>query len=123
MPTRSETGRKVYVTNLGFHDYTPAKRYGDIIPCTRGNLDIRHTDRVEAELQSVLAGSEDEDFLLISGHPLIVALCVGYWFRLHRTINILYWDPLVGDYLLRPTEFASKVEQIEMLLGESEFTE
>ena len=116
MPTRSETGRKVYVTNLGFHDYSAAKRFGDIVACTRGNIDLRQTDRIEARIQLVLDQSDSDDYLLISGHPLVVALCIGYWFRLHRTVNLLYFDAMLGDYLVRSTDFTPREAQIEALL-------
>ena len=117
---RSETGRKVFITNMGYHDFSKAKRFGDIVPCTKGDVDLLHTDRIEARIQTVLDDSEDTDYLLISGHQLLVALCIGYWFRLHRTVNILYWDALVGDYLVRPADFSPKLAQIEMLLEEDE---
>ena len=120
MPTRSDTGRKVFVTNLGYHDFSPAKRFGDITPCTRGHIDIKQTDRIEAEIQNVLDQSDPEDYLLISGHPITVFLATGYWFRLHRCVNVLYWDPLIQDYRVRKTDFTPKVEQIEALLNERE---
>ena len=120
MAIRSKTGKKVFITNLGYHDYSPAKRFGDLVPCTRGHLDLRQTDRIEARVQDVLEKAENGDFLLLSGPPLIVGLCLGYWFRCHRTVNILYWDPLVGDYLLRPTDFAPREAQIEALLDDEE---
>lgn len=119
MAERSQTGRRVFITNLGFHaGYEKAKRYGDLVSCTKGDVDLMQTDRMEARIQVVLDTSESEDYLLISGHPLIIALCVGYWFRLHRTVNVLYWDPRLQDYLKRPTDFSSRHDQIEALLEE-----
>ena len=116
MPTRSQTGRKVFITNLGYHDFSPAKRFGDLVPCTKGNIDIKQTDRIEAQIQNTLDASEAEDFLLISGHPVVVCLATGYWFRLHRSVNLLYWDPLLQDYRVRSTDFSSREAQIEALL-------
>lgn len=116
MTTRSQTGRRVFVVNLGYHDFSPAKRFGDLVPCTKGNIDLRQTDRIEAQIQTVLNESDEDDYLLVSGSPILVALAVGYWFRLHRTCNLLFWDSMLGDYLHRPTDFSPREAQIEALL-------
>lgn len=101
MSERSPTGRKVFIANVSGHDYTRAKRFGDLIGVTQRRVDITHTDRLELDVQSVLRNASDKDYLLVSGSPVVNALCIAYLLNKHGHVNMLFWDALERDYILR----------------------
>jgi hypothetical protein len=93
--------RKVYITQRGYHRYDKAARYGEFVDVTTGRVDVLHTDRLIANIQEVLSDMNEGDWLLLSGGPLISAICVGYALNRFGHVNILYWDSLLGDYIPR----------------------
>jgi hypothetical protein len=102
---------RVFVVNYGFHDYTAATRFGKLIPVTSGNVDHIHTDRLEAQIQSVLSEMDPaHDYVLLSGSPMVNWLSAGYLARTFPTarINYLYWEGLYSDYVERSTEFSRR---------------
>ena len=108
MSNKSPTGRTVFIANEGYHDYTEAGRWGDLVPVTRKRVDIEHTDRLQGRIHDVLQNAEKDDYLLISGSPVISVLCAGYLFRRFGHVNVIYWDPLMGGYHTRTLTFEHK---------------
>ena len=108
--SRSNTGRKIFVANMGYHDFSLAKKWGDLVPVTTGRVDVMHTDRLEARLQEVLHEAEEKDYILLSGGLVINALCIGYLFAKFGRVRMIFWDALLQDYHLRETDFSEKNE-------------
>lgn len=114
--THPRDGARVFMTNMGFHDYTQAERWGEFIPVTQGRVDLVHTDRLEADIQRVLEEFTDKDYLLLGGAPVVVAFCIGYLFRKFGYVDILYWDAMYGDYRYRRLTFEEKNRRPEPVM-------
>lgn len=100
-------GRRVFITNVGYHDYTNLSHWGELIPITRGRLNIKNTDRLEGEIQDLLESNHvsEDDYLCVSGIAYVAILVTGYWFKKFGKINLLYWDAQLQDYRLRVHTF------------------
>ena len=107
--------RKVFITNRGFHSYDEAARYGTLVPVTIGNVDLRHTDRLEAKIQSVLREASANDILLLSGASIIQLYCVGYMFRKHGKVNVLYYD--AREYVFREAQTFAERDLSQFMAG------
>ena len=95
---------KVYVTNRGWHDYTSAERYGQLITLTEARIDYRHTDRVRAQIVEGLRDFDPElDYVLISGMPALAFEVAAHLTKRFGKVRYLYWEPLMNDYLPRDT--------------------
>jgi hypothetical protein len=97
-------GARVFATNVGFHDYSPAERWGKLIGLTERRVDLLHTDRLRGEIIEKLREHEasPDDYLLVSGNPLVVTVVVQYWLsNISPIIDVLYWDARYQDYILR----------------------
>lgn len=99
---------RVFVTNLGFHDYTPAERWGELVAVTSGRENLKNTDRLEWEMQQVLKKMTDNDYLCISGSPVLAAIAVGFVLRRFGYVDLLFWDALYSDYRYRKFTFDEK---------------
>lgn len=104
----SPSARRVFVVNAGFHDYSSAESRGKLVAVTSGNVNVFATDRIEAQIQEVLKTSHSSDWLLLSGSPVLVALAVGYMYRLHGQVNCLIWDTSIRDYVPRTLTFEDR---------------
>lgn len=99
--TRSPTGRKVFVTNLGYHDFSKAQRYGDVVGVTIGTLNLTDIEALRWSISGILKGMTEKDYLLIVGNPLVVHMCTDYLLRIRgfEVIRILYWSAVWNEYV------------------------
>ncbi len=99
--TRSPTGRKVFITNLGYHDFSKATRYGDVVGVTIGTLNLTDIEALTETISEKLKGMTLSDYLLITGNPVVVHLCTDYLLRVRSfpIIRILYYSAVWNEYV------------------------
>lgn len=83
---------RVFVTNYAGHDYEDAKEYGEFVWITRGYVSFQSLDRVKYTIAEQVVKSGPEDWLLLSGKPIISAIAVLIWFSRHKKVKMLVWD-------------------------------
>lgn len=96
--TRSPTGRRVYIAGLARHDYEPAKDYGDLVVVVSGQLDLSDVDAMRDIVTKALNRSEPDDYIILSGAPILGVLCVMEMLRRHGCVNVLQWNGVLRDY-------------------------
>jgi len=91
--------RKVYVINYSDQDMSPAERFGDLIYLTEGRgINIFNTDLLLSEIKPKLEDINEEDFLLLSGPPVLNILASALvWFKYGR-VNVLIFDAKSRNY-------------------------
>lgn len=91
--------RKVYVVNHSDQDMSSAERFGELIYLTEGRgVNIFSTDSLLSEIKPKLRDVDDNDFLLLSGHPVLNILSAALiWFKYGR-VNVLIFDAKTRDY-------------------------
>jgi len=99
---------RVFIANVGYHDYSAAERFGKLVAVTRAKVDLEHSDRMEAEIQDALADFNSDDYLLLSGPPLINILAAGFIFKRLGEVRVVYWDGLMRDYHVRELTFETR---------------
>lgn len=93
---------KVYVVNFQGHNIHMAKRYGDVVYLTTGNVNPFTTDRHLMNIAQQLIGADENDYFLLSGTPSLVFMtAVLLVVKAISPINILLWNAKKGDYELR----------------------
>lgn len=83
---------RVYVTNFAGHDYSKAEEYGELHWITRGYISFHSLDRVKYRICEALQDSQSEDWLLLSGIPMICVVAALYWNWKHTKCKILVHD-------------------------------
>lgn len=83
---------RVFVTNLAGHDYTKAEKYGTIVPITHGYVSFQSLDRVKFQITEEINKTRPQDWLLLSGTPLLSVIAATVWFAIHHQINLLVYD-------------------------------
>lgn len=89
---RSERVKKVYITNVAGHDFTPAKSYGELRFITTGYVSFQSLDRVKADIAQSILESDPEDWLCLTGVPILQVVSAVAWFYKHGKVNLLVWD-------------------------------
>jgi hypothetical protein len=104
--------RKVFIVNVGFHNYQSAKEFGELVPVTLAKVNLKNTDRLEAEMQEVLDDFVEGDYLLLSGVPLLNVIAAGYVFKRLGFLDTLSWDPALQAYHIRKFDFEKRTAEV-----------
>lgn len=103
---------KVWVVNYAGHDYSDAKRFGELDFITKGYVSRGHPDRLLYDVSETIAETEPFDWLLPSGLIALNVLAVVVWKQKHGSVNLLLHDPKEDCY--QPTKITT--EQVGDLL-------
>jgi hypothetical protein len=83
---------RVFVTNFAGHDYSKAEKFGELNWVTRGYISFHSLDRVKYRICEEVQKSTSEDWLLLSGIPVICVVAALYWYHLHKKVKLLVHD-------------------------------
>lgn len=90
MDTTNNLNRKVWIVNFAGHDFSNAKEYGELENLTVGRVNLISLDRAKFDLtQKIFEQTNVEDYLLLSGKPVLVAIAVSAWLYKHGKCRML----------------------------------
>lgn len=95
----SSPPRKVWIVSFAGHDFSDAKRYGELSPITTGYVSFESLDRLFFKVAESLIDSSPNDYLLHSGLNVLNILAGAVWWHLHNSLNLLVWDQKEKKYL------------------------
>lgn len=103
--TRNDSGlpdvvSNVYVANYAGYDFSQAKKYGKLIPITKGFVSYKSLDRLMYNIINALADSTPNDYLLLSGTTVLSLICGVVWYHKHGIVKVLSYDQNAKDYKL-----------------------
>lgn len=101
----------VWIVNLSGHNYEPAKKYGRFIAITTGNVNHFNVDRLAQNMAITLKMAHEDDFLLISGSPMLNVIAVQIWLRKFSKVKLLQFSTREEEYIPR-TLFAANLDRI-----------
>ena len=105
--------RTVWVANESGHDYGPAEQYGEVKRLTLGDQNTFRLDRLLAHIaRGICKFSHEDDYLLVSGSPIINAIAFQVWLQAHPQCNLLRRRAKSREYLLNTVTR----EQVERLV-------
>jgi hypothetical protein len=91
---------KIYIVqDLGHFNFTPALQYGELISCIDGRVSLAGMPRAFSRLQKSLSHINENDWLIPTGHPALIAYA-GHLMGLRAgKIRILSWDGQTTTYI------------------------
>ena len=81
---------KVFIINNSGHDFTEAKKFGELVSMTRGRIPDRYN--VTEMLRSFapfFADSSEDDFILHTGPGVMSAIACAAFAAKHKRVNLL----------------------------------
>jgi hypothetical protein len=88
----------VWISNYAGHDYSSATSYGEFKFITKGYVSFQSLDRVKYGIVETVAQTDREDWLLISGRPLISIIAALAWYTRHGQVKVLHYDQKTDVY-------------------------
>lgn len=101
MTDSNDRARAVWIVNEGGHDYDNAKKYGHLISLTQGTVNPFRTDRLADHIAQRLKGATKDDYVLLSGSPILNGLTMSLWLFKFPRCNTLQWSTMFEDYDLK----------------------
>lgn len=84
---------KVYVANLGGHDFSDAERYGELVFLTTHGYAPKELDRLMFELvDSLKVFDPEKDYFLPVGQDLVNLTTFWLLTQKSRKLKVLYWE-------------------------------
>lgn len=90
---------KVFLINYSGHDFSPAKKWGEIEIITSGFVDPKLEDRTVFNiLEPIHKNSHSEDWLVVgAGLALVNVMACILWMRKHGKLKMLLWNRKEGE--------------------------
>jgi hypothetical protein len=104
---------KVYIINKSGHDYSKAEKYGEIVYLSEGKVNPMQVTKLYREFSEALANSDKDDYLLITGLPIMSCIASSIMAHKHGYVNWLIWHPVRKDYVERSILIGELVDKEE----------
>ena len=82
----------VWIVNKGGHDYGPADVYGRTVPITTDSINPFNLDRMMVLIKARIVHADPNDFVLISGSPILNGVVLAMWLERFGKVNILQYS-------------------------------
>ena len=82
---------KVFIVNNSGHDYSDAKRFGELIIMSEGVIDKFNVTSMLRTFKKHLNTSTKNDFILQSGPSIMNAVACAEFATNHSCLNLLIW--------------------------------
>lgn len=108
---------KVWIVNDGGHDYSKARQFGELDVLTEGDVPVFKLERVWKNLCLKILEAQPDDYVLISGTPILTGLVLHLWFLTFGECNILQFDAKSRRYQPDTLDPVTLAETLERTLG------
>lgn len=92
---------KVFVPNDSYHDYSGAKRFGDLVFITEGRVNRKNVNDITRKVAEALEEAEAHDFVVISSLSVINSITCAVMAMRFKRLNLLLFDDHAGSYFSR----------------------
>lgn len=97
--TVDEPQPRVFVPNLSNHDFSDAKRYGELIYVTRGKQRKYNINSMCRIWIASLEDSQPEDYIMLTSLSILCCIGCSVFAKKHGRLNLLLWRG--GRYVAR----------------------
>lgn len=94
---------KVFVVNKGAHDFTAAKKHGDLVYCTEGPIGKWNISQMVRSMQAAMVDSTEEDFILLTSLTSLCSIACTVFGIKHGRLNLLIYKD--DGYVTRKVVF------------------
>ena len=91
--------RRVFIPNLSSHDFSDAKRYGELVFITKGEQSKYNVNSMCRTWTGALAESEPTDYILLTSLSILCCIGCSVFSTKHGRLNLLLWKG--GKYIAR----------------------
>ena len=100
---KSEKRPAIFIVNEGYHDYSPASEYGDLVFMSSdpAGINLYNTSPMARLFQPYIDSSQPEDYILVTSLTVMVSVACAMFSAKHGRINLLLYKPHDKRYVAR----------------------
>jgi hypothetical protein len=83
--------RRVYIVNRSFHDFSEAKKYGELVYLSEGSMDRYETNNMARRFEEVMHDSSENDYIVLCSLNMMNAIACSLFAVKHKTLNLLLY--------------------------------
>ena len=91
---------KVFIPNKGSHDYSEAKKFGELSFVTSGMMNPYNVGKLVRCWERALRYSDKDDYIVVTSLPVICMIGAALFARKHGKLNLLLFSA-DGKYRVR----------------------
>lgn len=103
--------RKVFVVNKSGHDFSPAKKYGELVYLSEGLMNRFQTNHMYRMFSDIMEDSSEDDYILISGLIQMNIIAASIMAYKHGRVNLLIYSERDQDYEQRELVMSNLVNR------------
>ena len=111
----------IWIVNAAGHAYDKAVELipsGELRPLTLGDVNPLRVDRLSKNIaRGIVKFVKPDDYMLISGTPILNAITLSLWLIHHDSCNVLQWNAKQRLYELSTIENNNLVRLLDEELG------
>ena len=92
---------KVYIPNKSLHNFSDAKRFGELVFCTEGTINREDVNYIARLVSTAMEGAEAGDYIMISSLSVINSIMCGIFVGKFSRLNLLLFDDDAQKYISR----------------------
>jgi hypothetical protein len=106
---------KVFITNRGYHDYSDAERFGDIIFMSNNpsGMNQLQTGSMVRVFKPYIDTSSPEDYLVVGSFTVMMLVAASLFAKKHGRLNLLIYNSQRNKYDVRRVMLNLKEEETE----------
>ena len=99
----------VFIVNKGFHDYSPAEKFGELVyMSTNPNGISQFQASTMARLfEPYIENSSPNDYILVTSYTVMISVASAMFAAKHKKLNLLIYVPGENKYEVRRLAFNS----------------
>jgi len=83
---------RVYVLNKGSHNYSDARRFGDIHVVSDGLIPVSNVGLMYRMVQEAFKGASPDDYIVLSSLTSLCSVACASFAARFKRLNLLIWD-------------------------------
>ena len=94
-----KTMGKVFIVNRSSHDFSPAKKFGEIVFLSEGPMNRYSTNNMHRIFKEVMSDSDEGDYIVPCALNVMNSIACAIFAHKHGKLNLLLFKN--GDYIER----------------------
>lgn len=92
---------RVYIPNKSLHNFSDAKRFGELVFCTEGTINREDVNHIARLVSTAMEGVEANDYIMIASLSVINSIMCGIFVGKFGRLNLLLFDDDTQRYISR----------------------
>lgn len=105
---------KVYIPNNSGHDFSDAKRFGELTFITEGMINRFNINSMYRIVVEALKDSSPDDYIMVGGLTHINVVLTSVFTFMHGRLNLLLYDVKDEEYVVRKIVVSNLIEEDEI---------